>query len=374
MVEPACKYFGVCGGCQNQHIAYEQQLENKQKRLAYLLAQHYTGDINVFAVTPYEYRNRMDFITSQHVIGFRQQDPKKLVDVDHCPISEPRLNALLTELRTWLQQQHLETFDPKKKSGVLKYAVIRIADESAISFMLNEDSSKLTAHVEAIKQFAQHTTANHVIISYSTATSDESVSLECFAVKGEEYLKATLCGKTLYYHSQGFFQNNTAVAELMINRARALITQYNPQDKMVVDAYGGVGTFGVVLAADCKEVVSVEAFPGATDAAQKNIRINNIQNMRAINEDAGNMKKIDVPADAIFLLDPPRSGLGEKMVRYLLEKKPSVIVYVSCNPTELAKELLQLTKYYTVKSADLFDMFPQTNHIEAVVLLERKSL
>jgi 23S rRNA (uracil-5-)-methyltransferase RumA len=370
MVEPRCPYFGTCGGCQNQHVAYEQQLANKRNRLASLLKSHYTGTIGVYHGEPYEYRNRMDFITS-HVIGFRQVDPKKLIDVEACPISEPRLNQLLAEVRKWLSTEHLERYDPKRKTGVLKYAVVRVATDTLISFMLNEDSPKLTQHVDAIKRFSERTSAQNVVIAYTPVGADESVSLESFAVKGNDYLTATFCGKTLTFHSQGFFQNNTVVAQQMVERTKELLEQYNLHSHVVVDAYGGVGTFGIVLAPHCKAVISVESYPPGTEHCEQNIRLNNIPNMTAVNEDAGNLRKLDIPADALYVLDPPRSGLGEKMVKYLLERKPRVLVYVSCNPDQLAKELVLLAKHYTVRSADLFDMFPQTNHIEAVVLLER---
>jgi 23S rRNA (uracil-5-)-methyltransferase RumA len=373
MTTPACPYFGVCGGCQNQHITYEQQVENKRQRLQYLLQQHYQGTITAHTGESYGYRNRMDFIIGPNTVGFRTQDPKKLVDVVLCPISEPRLNTLLAEVRTWLAKAKIEPYDARRKTGTFKYAVIRIADTTTISFMLNEDSSQLSKAVDAIKLFAPTSTADNICIAYTTNQQDESVSLESYAVKGEEYLLSTFCGKQLEFHSQGFFQNNTVVAEQMVHYVKTLIAEHNATQRTLIDAYGGVGTFGVVLADMCKEVISIESYPPGTESCKRNIARNNIQNMRAVNEDAGNMKKLALPADAIYLLDPPRSGLGEKMLRYLLEYKPTTIIYVSCNPTELSKELVSLSKYYTVQNVALFDMFPQTNHIECIVTLEKKN-
>lgn len=367
-----CKYFGVCGGCQNQHLSYEQQLQNKKHRLQYLLQLYYKGDIQVHSGSEYGYRNRMDFITARNIVGFRQIDERKLVDIEECPISEQRVNDLLTEVRRWLRQHpELEAFEKQRKAGVMKYAVIRTGENACVSFMLNEDSTKLASHIDCIKAFAEETTAENVVVSYTPADKDDSISLECFPAKGDENLKILFCGKQVWFHTQGFFQNNTAMAEKMVLHVKQLLIPYHTKERSLIDAYGGVGTFGIVLAEDFRDVISIESHPLASEACSRNITANTITNMTAVNEDAGNLRKLDLAPDAIYLLDPPRSGLGDKALRYLLEKKPQIIVYISCNPAQLSKELVQLSQHYTVQRVDLFDLFPQTNHAEVVVLLER---
>lgn len=369
---PQCSLFGTCGGCQNQHLSYATQLKNKEERLAYLLKPFYGGAIEVHSGEAYGYRNRMDFIVAERLIGFRQTDERKLVDVPNCPISEPRLNTLLQETRAWLRNAGLEVYDRKKKAGCIKYVVIRVAKTTCISFMLNEDSPKLTRHVDAIKLFAEKSAADNVVIAYTPAGDDESVSLECFAVKGTEFLEIEFLGNTVEFHSQAFFQNNSSMAQRMVAYVAEQLKQFDITEKTVVDAYGGVGTFGLAFSSFAKNVISIESHPLSSEACKKNIQQNRITNMRAVTEDAGNIKKFELTQDAVLVLDPPRSGLGDKMIRYLQEKKHEKIFYVSCNPNQLAKELTLLQSKYTVARAALFDLFPQTNHMEAVITLERK--
>jgi 23S rRNA (uracil-5-)-methyltransferase RumA len=371
---PACPHFTVCGGCQSQHITYEQQVENKKARLASLLKPYFGGDIATFFGEPYGYRNRMDFVFGGSTLGFRKAEGGGLVAVQACPISDTRVAELGTEVREWFRaHSHLEAFDHKRHTGALRYATIRTSTTgTSIIFMLSEDSTKLAEHTEAIEQFARTTRADNVIVAYTPAAVDESLSTEYYVVKGSEYIVDEFCGVELEYHALAFFQNNPHVAEQMVTHVKDELAARSLAERAVVDAYGGVGTFGVVLAPHCKEVISIESHPLSSECASRNAERLALKNMRAITDDSANLRKHELPKDAFYLVDPPRSGMSEKALRALLATNTDVIVYVSCNPAALAKELVLLTRNYTVASAALFDMFPQTNHIEAVVVLERK--
>lgn len=375
---PKCPHFTVCGGCQSQHVAYEQQLENKKARLASLLKQHYTGAITVHAGEPYGYRNRMDFVFapvgSRAGIGFRKAEGGGIFLVEACPIADERIARIGTEVRSWLAREHgLEAFDHKRRSGALKYATVRTTKDSAsVVFMLSEDSTKLAEHTEAIKRFAETASAENVVVAYTPASVDESLSTEYYVLKGSEYLVDDFCGGTIEYHALAFFQNNPRVAEQMVSYVQGALLARGAKDKAVVDAYGGVATFGVVLAPHVKEVMSIESHPLSSSCASRNAERLGLANLRVVTDDAANLKKHDLPKNAFYLVDPPRSGMSEKALRALLATNTDVIVYVSCNPAALAKELTVLGRNYAVAQAALFDMFPQTNHIEAVVVLERK--
>jgi 23S rRNA (uracil-5-)-methyltransferase RumA len=372
---PRCVHFTQCGGCQSQHIPYEQELENKRARLAYLLQNSYQGDIPVHSAQEYHYRNRMDFLVTNQGLAVRGTRGGTLA-LSMCPIADERLEAMITPVNEWLRaglhDGTLAAFDPRKRSGVLKYCTMRVARERTIVFMLNEDDARFGAHTDAIKSFAHASDIEHVVIARTSATVDESLSLDVFAVKGDVYLVEDVLGVPLTYHAAGFFQNNPRVAERMVAYVRDALIAFGCADRTVVDAYGGVGTFAFALAPHCKEVVSVESYPLAADCIARTKAACGATNVVAHTLDAAKMEKLHLPQTAFYIVDPPRSGMDSRVLRYLLQARPEIVVYISCNPAQLAKELVQLGKTFTVERAALFDLFPQTNHSEAVVVLKRR--
>ena len=382
MATPICPYFGTCGGCTSQHLNYAVQLENKKKQLVTAIG---FGNVAVFSDKEYGYRNRMDFIFHQNGLGFRQKGKWFLiVDIEHCPISDERINILLKEVRTYFKDA--DTFNIKKHTGTFRYAVIRVADnETSISFVLNEDSTTSGKAIDKIKEFANKSTAGNIIVTYNPAESDVSISEEYFVVKGKDVLEATYLGKTFEYSIQGFFQNNHVMAEKMQKYVNELLKEYAQNDKEkeeenggaktinahLLDLYGGVGTFGIINAELFKSVTIIENVQQCIDAANKNIEKNKITNAKAIVLDAMHLKKLSFPKPLFVITDPPRSGMHPKTIEHLNALEPEIIVYVSCNVQQLAKDVLKF-KNYTIKSAALFDLFPQTNHSEAVVELALK--
>ena len=369
MPTPPCPYFGSCGGCSAQHIEYDIQVRNKRDTLA---AATGVEDIKVFIGGEYFYRNRMDLIFHRGGIGFREKGKwQSVVDIERCVISNERLNILIKEIREFFHD--IDAFDIRKCSGTFRYAVIRTPQEdSAISFVLNADSTRLAEAIEQIKAFAEMTTANNIIITRVPAKTDISTSDDYFVVKGSEYLKETYLGKQFVYHVQGFFQNNTEMTLKMQEYVHNILKSNETKDAHLLDLYGGVGTFGIINAPLFKGVTIIESVEQAIDAANKNITINNATNAKAIVLDAMQLKKVDLPKPLFVITDPPRTGMHLKTIEALHKLKPQVMIYISCNVEQLVKELPKFTGY-TIKSVALFDLFPQTTHSESVVELVLKS-
>jgi tRNA (uracil-5-)-methyltransferase len=372
---PLCPYFHKCGGCSCQHISYETQLRNKAQQVKHLIG---VETVDVFSDSEYGYRNRMDMIFHQGGLGFRKNgDWKVIVDIERCAISNPHLNVLLDELRLFFMKQiklnRIDVFDPIKKNGTFRYAVIRTPSKSdAITFVLNQDSTKISEAITIIEEFAKLTTAQNVLVAYVPANTDQSISEEYFVIKGEDMLKEQLCDKEFLYHSQGFFQNNTKMAEKMLNYVKLLLQKYETKNYHLLDLYGGVGTFGIVCNELFRSTIVVEDFAGSIDIAKKNILLNAQKNMSAVVKDAMYLHNVKLPDPLMVITDPPRSGMHQKTIATLLKLEPAVIIYVSCNPKQLARELVQFKTRYTIVSTSMFDLFPQTNHMEVVVELVRK--
>jgi 23S rRNA (uracil1939-C5)-methyltransferase len=352
---PKCPYFGECGGCSTQHISYELQLENKHKAL---MQRFPLKEIPVFSGAPYGYRNRMDFSIGDGP-GLRKKNHfDRIVPVRRCEICNERLNALLAEVWQW-HEKHRDV-------PGLSYVVIRTSEHtqsSTVSFVFAGPSH------ETVRDFAQVTTAENVVIALTE--NGESVSSDCHAVKGSLMMQEMICGKPFSYHSQGFFQNNTMMAEKMVAHVKEIASRYDTKSLQLLDLYGGVGTFGLSVADRFKEVLVAESVPESIRCAEMNIKEQGISNARAVCLDAASVNRLKL-ARPFIITDPPRSGMAQKALERMISLNAPVIVYVSCNPIQFSKELKVLGKRYALTSLAMFDLFPQTNHIECVAELRMK--
>lgn len=368
MAIPLCSYFNKCGGCCAQHIDYVLQLGNKKKQV-----QRVTGreDVLVFSDIEYHYRNRMDFVFFSGGVGFREKgNSTSLVDVARCVISEEKLNVLLSEVHDFFMK--VDVFNLYKKRGTFRYAVIRVTrrGDSSISIVLNADSSRLLEGFEKVRAFAKKTTAQNVVVTLVPENKEVSISDEFEVVKGSNFLEEELLGHVFRFSIQGFFQNNTVMAEKMQGYVHTLLGKYDTSLGQLLDLYCGVGTFGIINAGLFKEVVMVESVESAMDMAQENLKLNDVCNAVTHVLDARQLRKLKFGNRLFVITDPPRSGMDMKTIHYLNELLPEVIIYISCNAEQLARDLPKFKKY-EVKSAALFDLFPQTNHCEIVVELVR---
>jgi len=364
MAVPLCNYFNKCGGCTGQHIYYSLQLDNKKNILKKLIG---FSEIKVFSDKEYFYRNRMDMIFTNKGIGFRKKGTwYNVIDIEKCVISDEKLNNIISEIRSFFND--IDYFDIKKQTGTFRYAVIRIANNSSVSFVLNSSSTNLSNAIEKIKEFSEISHVNNILVTYVKHNSDVSVSDDFFVIKGGEFLSENYLGKNFLFSVQGFFQNNHIMAEKMHDYVNGLLKNYDTSNYNLLDLYGGVGTFGIINADLFNKVVIVESAKPCIDAANMNIKNNNIKNAEAVVLDAMYLKKLKIPEKLFVITDPPRSGMHPKTILQLKILKPKVIIYVSCNIHQLAKDLDKF-KNYEIKSVALFDLFPQTNHCEAIIEL-----
>jgi 23S rRNA (uracil1939-C5)-methyltransferase len=360
-----------------QDVSYESQLSSKCRTLAGHLGVD-PSSIKVFHDAPFNYRNRMDFIFHKGGLGLRKRhDWKTIIDVEKCMISDEKLNMLLSEIREFFKSRRLfaESFDIKRKLGVFKYAVIRTpANISSVSFVINEDSGKNAEAINIVKEYAKISSADNVLITYVPKDSDISISSEYFAVKGGDMLIEEYLGKIFKYSVEGFFQNNTTMARKMHEYVKGLCTRHSDNQSCLLDLYAGVGTFGINNSDLFQQVFIVESDKNCIAAAIENVKDNAAKNCKVIELDAMQLKKVDISGsrgELVVITDPPRSGMHPKTIEQLKKLKPECIIYISCNTAQLGKDLHKFPDY-ELKSIAMFDLFPQTPHIEAVAELVRK--
>lgn len=356
MAVPLCKYFGKCNGCTSQHLDYATQLENKRRNVVNAIK---FDDITVVHGEEYFYRNKMDLLFKEEKIGFRNKE-NKIIDIEDCVIADKRLTELLKEIRIVFKTQ----------AGIMSAVIRTPTNNSCINFILDKNSMNLKECVEKIKEFSKKTSADNVLVSHAEKTEKGIEIKESFAEKGTVFLRETYLGKEFIYSALGFFQNNSAVAEKMQTYVNDLLKKYETKNSALLDLYAGVGTFGIINSYFFKNVIIAENDKNCIEAANKNIILNNAKNTSALVLDAKKLKKISLPKELFVITDPPRSGMDEETVTQLKKLEPEVIIYISCSLSQLKKDIPKFKKY-KIKSAAIFDMFPQTNHIESVVELIR---
>jgi 23S rRNA (uracil1939-C5)-methyltransferase len=367
MAEPLCPYFNKCGGCAYQDFDYNIQLEHKREKLFQALR---FEEIPIFSGREYFYRERMDMVFHPGGLGFREKGSwQKIVDVDKCVISNEELNTLIREIREFFKGA--DPFDHKTHVGTFRFAVMRTPpSDSSVSIVLNKDSNKLQEARKRIKEFAEKTSARNVLMTYVPHNSGASISNEYDVVKGLDLLKETYLGRTFRYHVQGFFQNNHDMAEKLHEYCYELLKSYPTKEAHLLDLYGGVGAFGIINAGLFKDATILENYEPAIIACERNIKENNLSNVKPILMDAKHLKILELPDPLYAILDPPRSGMNPRTLKRLNEIKPELILFISCNVKLLRRELPYISNF-SIKSAALFDLFPQTPHQEAVIELVR---
>ncbi|AHF81283.1 23S rRNA (uracil(1939)-C(5))-methyltransferase RlmD [Thermococcus paralvinellae] len=354
-VEPKCKYFGKCGGCILQHLAYKEQIKFKEEKLEKILGFH----IEVLPSPKiYGHRNRIDVVISTRGIGFRRKGTWwDVIDIEKCEVFGDKSERALKALREFIEDYNLEPWNLEKSEGFMRYIVMRegkFTSEFMVNLVTNEGS--LPEEVSEYFDFA-----DSIYWSINALKSDVSYG-EPRKFWGNEFIREKLDDVVYLIHPNSFFQTNSYQAVTLVKK----VAEFADGEK-VLDLYSGVGTFGIYLAKRGFNVEGIEINPFAVEMAKRNVEINNVNARFYVGEDKDveNLKEYDT-----LIVDPPRAGLHPKLIRKILRDKPETIVYVSCNPKTLAKNLEELNEAYKIEEIIGLDMFPHTPHIEVVTKLK----
>ncbi|MFH1248616.1 MAG: methyltransferase [archaeon] len=360
MAQPLCRYFNKCNGCSLQHIDYEVQIEHKKQKAEKALG---IGRVEVFQGSPYNYRNRLDLLFGKDSLGLRAKNsPSTVIDIERCEIVNEGVNELITEIRKHFLKN---TFTS------LKSLILRVSSmEKSIVFLLSRKESDLKNAIDSIRDFSKSTIADNVSVAYEGEDNSDLVQ-DAFLIKGNELMKEKIMGKEFSYSLTGFFQTNTEIAEKMNKFCNDIILKEDTKKNALIDLYGGVGVFGIVNANLFKEVAVVDNDFASMNASNFNVEKNEAKNIKVYNIDAQYVKRVSFKEPFYAIIDPPRSGMHQKTIEYLKVSKPQKIIYVSCNLEQLRKDIAKFKNYELGRTA-LFDMFPQTNHIEMIVEMNLK--
>lgn len=369
-IADACVHGGEpCPGAPWQGLAYEQQLAAKSGQVEEALTR--IGGLEGFeleeivpAVEQWRYRNKLEYsfgeVDGETALGFHARGRWDLiVDVDDCRLASEAGNAARNAVREWARVESVPAYDARAREGTLRNLAVREGRRTG---------QIQTRLVTTASRFPKPPVDLHTVVEGDSGSSDGPTG-----VLGEERLREELCGLELEMSHGAFFQTNTEMAE----RLYAVAAEYAGLSgrERLFDLYCGIGTIGLTMAAQAGEVWGLEIVPEAITDAERNARHNKIENARfvAANARTGTRDLVEKAGKPdVVVVDPPRAGLSQKIVRRVLECEAKRIVYVSCNPTTLAPNAAQLTEAgYRLRRVRPVDMFPQTPHIECVALFEK---
>ncbi|WP_264523468.1 23S rRNA (uracil(1939)-C(5))-methyltransferase RlmD [Flavobacterium sp. N502536] len=396
-IEPICDHFGVCGGCKWQNMKYSQQLYYKQNEVKNHLQRIGKVELPEFenilgSEKQFFYRNKMEFsfsnsrwltekeiestedLGNRNALGFHI--PKmwdKILDIQKCHLQEDPSNAIRNEIRAFANDHNLAFFNPREHSGLLRTVMIRTASTGEImvliQFFENDPKNRELILDHLYEKFPQITSLQYVVNAKQNDTIyDQDIKL----YKGRDYILEEMEGLKFSINAKSFYQTNSDQAyELYkITRDFAGLTG----NETVYDLYTGTGTIAQFVSKKAKKVIGVESVPEAILDAKANAERNNITNCEFF---VGDMKVVFNEAfiaqhgkPDVIITDPPRDGMHAAVIDQILKIAPKKVVYVSCNSATQARDLALMDEKYKVTRVRPVDMFPQTHHVENVVLLE----
>ena len=385
-IRPNCIVADKCGGCQWQHVDYEYQLAAKKNQIIQALEriggfsdvqidEILTGKIEGFPQF-LGYRNKATYpvaisATGQVQAGYYQKSTHKLVNLNQCPVQDPRLNPLLKEIKEDIHWRDWPVYDEKKHTGELRHLSLRIGRRTGemLLTLIVRTGDLPGIEEQASEWLKQYPQLVGVCLNVNSAQTNVIFGAETRCIAGQSYLRERFAGLNFQLRADTFFQVNTEAAEALLEViVGELILQGS---EVLVDAYCGIGTFTLPLAKQVKIAIGLEVQPAAIEQARLNAELNDLRN---VDFQAGTVEDL-LPTlgliPDIVLLDPPRKGCDRAVLETIKEIQPNRIVYVSCKPATLARDLKNLCENgdYQLARVQPADFFPQTSHVECVAFL-----
>ena len=378
----ACTYERGCGGCKILKDGYDKHLAGKQREVEKLLNKYCRVEPILGMKKPDHYRHKVHVVFDHDrkgnpISGVYAEGTHRVIAVDRCLIHNEKADAIIATIRGMLKSFKILTYDEDSGYGLLRHVLIRSGYHSGEIMVVLVLASPIMPSknnfVKALRK--EHPEITTVVVNVNDKQTSMILGDKEQVIYGKGYIEDSLCGKTFRISPKSFYQVNPAQTELLYNKAIELAALTG--EELVIDAYCGTGTIGIIASDHARKVIGIELNKDAVKDAVVNAKRNEATNIEFYNNDAGvfmsQMAAKGETADVVFL-DPPRSGSNPQFLDALAVLKPSKVVYISCNPVTLERDLEYLTKKgYKASIAIPVDMFPWTEHVETVCLLSRKS-
>ena len=382
-VEPDCPYFPRCGGCALRHMDYEQELALKQAHVQSCLTRIGGQTISALPITGAAqtdgYRNKVQFPVQEQdgrpVAGFFSGKTHRVIPVRHCRIQPDCADAIRGAVLAWMEQYHIRAYDEQTHTGYIRHIYIRFGAESGqILVCIVANCAQLPKKKQLVAALlAAEPGITTIVFSPNTKKGNTVLGTEFHPLYGDGTITDTLCGLLFRLSAPAFYQVNHAQAERLYEKAVQLAGLTG--NETVLDLYCGTGTITLCLARHAKKAIGVEIVPQAIEDAKFNAAQNGMENAEFFCMDAGQAAKMLADRRTrpdVIVVDPPRKGVSADVIEAISAMAPQRVVYVSCDPATLARDLKLLTAAgYTLQTAEAFDLFPRCAHVETVVLLSK---
>lgn len=385
-VKPLCPVYDQCGGCQLQHLQYNQQLKEKRDMVIQALERHTKLQVNQLDIRetigmedPWGYRNKSSFQVGERdgklLAGLYGLSSHQLINIDQCAVQHSQTNEATAAVKRILEDLQIPIYNEKTRKGIVRTIVTRVGVQTGEVQVVLITSRKDLPKKELIIKEIQNQLPN--VKSIVQNINGEKTSLifgeETLPLAGEDFIQETLGDLQFELSARTFFQLNPVQTVKLYNEVKKAAALTGKEK--IVDAYCGVGTIGLWLADQAAEVRGMDIIPESIADAKKNAKRQGYTNTKYVPGKAEEVlpkwvKKGWKPD--IIIVDPPRTGLDNQLLQTILQVKQEKLIYVSCNPSTLAKDIQILSKIFEVKYIQPVDMFPHTSHVETVALLERK--
>ena len=382
-IQPHCGVCTACGGCQFQQYSYPAQLKYKSNKVKDAFRRHNISvDVKecIGMDDPYEYRNKIQVPVGRdphgHIVtGFYRNGTHKIIPIDKCHIESSKASEIIKQFKVLIKEFHFEPYNEDTGYGLFRHILIRTSyhyDDVMVTLVTTQDEFKCRNNF--VKEFIKRC-PNIKCLVQNINSRDTNVILgeKERILFGSGHIKDSILGIDFLISSKSFFQVNPVQVEKLYSKAIEFAEL--KKDETVFDAYCGIGTISLIASRSSKSVLGVEIVVDAIKDANKNAKLNKIDNARFVCGDAGEtlerLANENTKFDCVFV-DPPRKGLDEKFIKSLLRVRPRKLVYISCEPETLARDIELLKDAYEIKEVQPVDMFPMTFHVETVAYLRLK--
>ena len=368
-----CRYFGVCGGCDSQDIPYPEQLKIKEARVKEMFSSVDAGSMEDIVPSPeiFYYRNKMEYAVSgdngEALIGLRQKKRfYRTVDLEECPIFFDGVSDVFKVFKAWMKKNDIEPYQLRRHSGSVRYAAMRHSkryNELMVIAVMARAEATIGELVDGLDKIEA---VKSVYMCVNDAVADVSTAGRITLMSGQEHIKENINGIDYLVGPDSFFQTNPYCCDRLYG---VIKERTKGVGGTALDMCCGSGGITLQVAGNFDKVIGVDISAKNIENALLNARINKRDNVEFVCQDAEKF----VPGENLstIILDPPRAGLGKKAKKWVLESGVENVVYVSCNPVNLAQDLTALKEAYKIKSLIPVDMFPHTRHLEVVAILKR---
>ena len=380
-IQPRCKICTSCGGCQYQQLDYKAQLKYKTKRVKESLSRIAKVNTEVLPClgmdNPYNYRNKIQVPYNKDrngkvKFGFYKENTHIIMPIKECVIEDQRAAPILWDIKLLLEEMNIPVYNEDNGKGILRYVLIRTSHHyEELMVVLVTTQLNFPGQRNFVNELvSRHPEITTVVENVNSRHTNVILGNQEKVLYGPGHIKDDILGLTFEISASSFFQVNPIQVEKLYASALNLIDF--SKKEVVLDAYSGVGTIGLIAAKNAKKVISVEINKSAHKNAIENAKRNNVDNIEFVCADAGEyISKSDIDID-VLIMDPPRSGSDEMFLSTVINKRIEKIIYISCNPETLARDIAYLSSLYKVTYVQPVDMFPMTAHVETVVELIRK--